>query len=292
MLPQVEAFFHVPSGTVTYVVADPEARTCAIIDSVLDFDSASARTSTRSADGLVNWVVQQGLETEWILETHVHADHLSAAPYLQSKLGGKTAVGTRIAEVQACFSSLFRAEPSFQTDGSQFDVLFDDGARFRIGAMQAQVMHTPGHTPSCISYLVGDCAFTGDTLFMPDFGTARTDFPGGDARTLFKSIQRLLALPDDTRLFVGHDYLNDQRHEHEWQTTVAAQRQTNIHVSDGTTEADFVRRREARDATLAVPQLLLPAVQINMRAGHLPPPEEDGVSYLKLPLNVFGRSEA
>lgn len=285
---QVEAFFHAPSGAVTYVVTDAGSRACAIIDSVMDFDSAAARTSSESADQLVDWILQRELETEWILETHVHADHLSAAPYLQSKLGGKTAVGTGIAEVQACFAPIFGAELDFKTDGSQFDVLFDDGARFSIGNIEAEVLHTPGHTPSCVSYLVGDCVFTGDTLFMPDFGTARTDFPGGDARTLFQSIQRLLALPDDTRLFVGHDYVSDSRSAHAWQTTVMNQREENIHIGGGTTEADFVLLREARDETLAVPGLLLPAVQINMRGGNLPPPENDGVSYLKLPLNVFG----
>lgn len=290
MNPRVQAFFHSPTGTVTYVVIDPDTRACAIIDSVIDFDGASASTSTESADRLIEWIREQRLMPQWILETHVHADHLSAAPYLKAELDGQTALGARIHEVQACFAPIFGAEPEFKTDGSQFDVLFEDGDNFRIGNLQGQAMHTPGHTPSCATYLIGDALFTGDTLFMPDFGTARTDFPGGDARTLYQSIQRLFQLPESTRVFVGHDYLTKERTQHAWETTVGIQRRENVHVGDGVGEQEFVARRESRDKTLPVPALLLASVQVNMRAGNLPPAEADGVSYLKLPLNVFGRT--
>jgi glyoxylase-like metal-dependent hydrolase (beta-lactamase superfamily II) len=285
--PHVTAFFHEPTFTVSYVVADPATRRCALIDSVLDFDPASGRTSTASADALIAHVRAHDLTVEWLLETHVHADHLSAAPYLKQLLGGRIGIGAAITTVQRVFGDLFNAEPGFARDGSQFDHLFADGERFTIGSLQAEALHTPGHTPACMAYVVGDAAFVGDTLFMPDFGTARCDFPGGDARTLYRSIQRLLGLPPETRLFLCHDYLAPGRTTYAWETTVGEQRARNVHVHDGVSEDAFVTMREARDATLAMPRLILPSVQVNMRAGQLPPPEPNGLRYLKLPLNAL-----
>lgn len=285
--PQVEAFFDPDTFTYSYLVSDPFSRSCAIIDSVLDFDPASGNTSTASADILIAAIKRQQLKVEWILETHLHADHLSAAPYLQSKLGGKTAVGAHITEVQQVFGKVFNAGTEFAKDGSQFDQLFKDGDTFKLGQQTIQVIHTPGHTPACITYLIGDAAFVGDTLFMPDFGTARCDFPGGDAATLFQSIQKIFALPSATRLFMCHDYLAPGRDEYLFETSVAEQQQKNIHVGIGKSEAEFIKLRTDRDATLAMPRLILPSVQVNMRAGQFPPPEDNGVSYLKLPLNQF-----
>ncbi len=285
--PQVEAFFDEPTYTVSYVVADPDSNACAIVDSVLDYDPASGRTSTASADRLVAWVRDRGLTVEWILETHVHADHLTAAPYLKEQLGGQIAIGDHITEVQQVFGKLFNAGEEFRRDGSQFDRLLGDGETFRIGRLEARAMHTPGHTPACMTYVIGDAAFVGDTLFMPDFGTARADFPGGDARQLYRSIKKVLALPPKTRLYMCHDYKAPGRDEYAWETTVAEERAKNVHVHDGVSEDDFVNMRTARDATLDMPRLILPAVQINMRAGHRPPPEDNGQAYIKIPLDAL-----
>lgn len=287
MNPHVTAFFHEDSNTVTYVVAEPAGTHCAIIDSVLDFDAKSGRTGTRSADAACDFVRQQGLTVDWILETHAHADHLSAAPYLKERLGGRIGIGMHITNVQSIFKKLFNAEAEFATDGSQFDHLFRDGEVFAIGALTARVLHTPGHTPACVTYVIGDAAFVGDTLFMPDYGTARTDFPGGDAATLYRSIQKILALPPTTRLFMCHDYKADGRDEYVWETTVAEERAHNIHIHEGVSEADFVKLRVARDKASDTPRLLFPSIQVNMRAGHLPPPEDNGRSYLKIPLNAI-----
>ncbi len=284
MNPDVTAFFDPATYTVSYIVADPTTHTAAIVDSVLDFDPNSGRTSKASADRLIEAVRARGLTVEWILETHVHADHLSAAPYLKEALGGRIGIGEHVRQVQKVFGKLFNAEPAFAADGRQFDHLFTDGERFRIGALEAEVLHTPGHTPADLTYVIGDAAFIGDTLFMPDYGTARTDFPGGDARRLFGSIRRILDLPPATRLFTGHDYAPGGR-GYAWESTVAEQRARNIHVHDGVGEDDFVALRTARDAKLDMPRLILPSVQVNMRAGHLPPPEDNGVRYLKLPLD-------
>lgn len=285
--PQVEAFFEPTTFTFSYLVRDPLSSNCAIIDSVLDFNPDSGTTSTASADLLITAVEKQNLHVEWILETHVHADHLSAAPYLQSKLGGKIAIGKEIKAVQQVFGKVFNEGVEFARDGSQFDQLFNEGDAFQIGKLEVQVIHTPGHTPACLTYVIGDAAFVGDTLFMPDYGTARCDFPGGDAAILYQSIQKIFALPEKTRLFMCHDYLPEGRDEYLYETTVAEQKEQNIHVGGGKTEAEFVALRSARDATLTMPHLILPSVQVNMRAGQLPPTEDNGVSYLKLPLNLF-----
>ncbi|MGB5078742.1 MAG: MBL fold metallo-hydrolase [Sphingorhabdus sp.] len=285
-IPVIRAFFDQPTFTVSYVVHDPETRKAAIIDSVLDFDPASGRTSFASADAIIAYVEEMELGVDWLLETHAHADHLSAAPYLQQKLGGKIAIGEHITTVQDVFGKLFNAEAEFQRDGSDFDRLFADGDRFQIGNLDVTVLHVPGHTPADIAYVIGDAVFTGDTMFMPDYGTARADFPGGDARQLFRSLRRLLSLPGTTRLFMCHDYLPEGRTEYAWETTVEAERKGNIHAHDGVTEDDFVVMRTARDATLDMPRLILPSVQVNMRAGHLPQPEQNGIRYLKIPLNV------
>lgn len=285
--PQVDAFFDLATFTYSYLVRDPHSNRCAIIDSVLDFDPASGKTSTASADAIISQVKTQSLQVEWILETHVHADHLSAAPYLQAKLGGKIGIGAKITTVQQVFGEVFNAGAAFATDGSQFDQLFSQGDTFKIGQLAVEVLHTPGHTPACLTYLIGDAGFVGDTLFMPDYGTARCDFPGGDAATLYQSIQTIFALPPATRLFMCHDYLAPGRDDYRYETTVAEQQQHNIHVGQGKNEADFVALRTQRDATLAMPRLILPSVQINMRAGHFPPAEANGVSYLKFPLNAF-----
>ncbi len=286
----VEALFDSATWTISYLVMDDETRHCALIDSVLDYDPKSGRTDTHSADRLAERVRELGASVQWILETHVHADHLSAAAYLKRALGGQLAIGSYITQVQKTFGALFNAGPGFARDGSQFDVLFGDDSTFAIGGLKARALHTPGHTQACITYLVeaGDetVAFVGDTLFMPDYGTARCDFPGADARTLFRSIQRILALPAQTRLFMCHDYLPGGR-ELRYMTTVAEQRASNIHIRDGISEDDFAAMRQARDATLEMPVLMLPSVQVNMRCGQFPEPEENGVSYLKIPINVL-----
>jgi glyoxylase-like metal-dependent hydrolase (beta-lactamase superfamily II) len=287
MNPTVKAFFDEATFTVSYVVRDPASRKCAIVDSVLDYDPKSGRTSTGSADAVIDYVRSEGLELEWILETHAHADHLTAAPYLKQHLGGQTAIGEHIRTVQGVFKQVFNIECSFPTNGSQFDHLFQDGEQFRIGGLEARVMHTPGHTPACLTYVVGDAAFVGDTLFMPDYGTARADFPGGDARTLYRSIRKVLALPAATRLFMCHDYKAPGRDTYSWETTVAEERARNVHVHDGVGEDEFVRMRTARDKTLDMPVLILPSIQVNIRAGALPPPEDNGVSYLKIPVNAL-----
>ena len=287
MRPNVDSFFDEATNTVSHIVSDPATGKAAIIDSVLDFDPASGRTRTDSADRLIAHVKAKGLSIEWVLETHIHADHLSAAPYLLEKLGGRLAVGAAIAQVQQTFGDLFNAEPGFARDGSQFQHLFQDGETFRLGSIEARAIHTPGHTPACMTYIIGDAAFVGDTLFMPDYGTARCDFPGGDARQLYRSIRKIFALPPATRLFLCHDYKAPGRDDYRWETSVAEERAHNIHVRDGVTEDDFTAMRTARDATLSMPRLILPSVQVNMRAGDLPPPEENGLRYLKLPLNAL-----
>ncbi len=286
-VPQVKAFFDEPTNTFSYVVQDPQSNACAIIDSVLDFDYASGRTDVRSANEIIAYVRDNSLSVEWILETHVHADHLSAAPCLHRALGGKTAIGAMITVVQDTFGKAFNAGSDFARDGSQFDHLFEDGDRFRIGNLDGYVLHTPGHTPACLTYVIGDAAFVGDTLFMPDYGTARCDFPGGDARTLFRSIRKVLSLPGETRMFLCHDYKAPDRELYCHETTVAQQRQNNVHIHDGVTEEEFVRMRTERDATLGMPALILPSVQINMRAGDMPPAEDNDQVYLKIPLNLF-----
>jgi glyoxylase-like metal-dependent hydrolase (beta-lactamase superfamily II) len=286
MKPGVTAFFDEATYTVSYVVADPDQGTAAIIDSVLGYDSKSGWTNTERADELIAFVQAQGLTVDWILETHVHADHLTASPYLKEALGGRTGIGDQIGRVQAAFTTIFNAGDDLPTDGSQFDHLFSNDEIFTVGGVRARVIHTPGHTPACITYVIGDAAFVGDTMFMPDYGTARADFPGGDARTLYQSIHRTLSLPADTRLFMCHDYAPNGR-EYLWETTVAEQKAANIHLKDGVSEDDYVAMRKARDEKLAVPALLLPAVQINMRGGFPPLPEDNGVSYLKIPLNTF-----
>ncbi|GGC90243.1 MBL fold metallo-hydrolase [Vreelandella lutescens] len=285
--PVVTHFFDEPTNTFSYVVQDPVSDACAIIDSVLDFDYAAGRTDVRSAEQIIAFVRGKGLKVEWILETHVHADHLSAAPYLHTKLGGKTGIGAHIVDVQEIFGKAFNAGTEFARDGSQFDALFNEGDTFTIGALEGRVLHTPGHTPACLTYVVGDAAFVGDTLFMPDYGTARCDFPGGDARTLYHSIQKVLALPEQTRLFLCHDYKAPGRESYQHETNVAEQRQANVHVHDGISEEAFVKMRTERDATLGMPRLIIPSVQINMRAGELPPAEDNGQVYLKVPLNRF-----
>lgn len=285
MNPEVKTFFDEVTFTATHVVWDPQTKATAIVDSVKDYDPKSGRTKTESADKIISFVNNQGLKVEWILETHVHADHLTAAPYLKGKLGGKTGIGARINTVQGVFKKIFNAEESFATDGRQFDKLFEDGETFSIGKLEARVMHTPGHTPACSTYVIGDAAFVGDTLFMPDYGTARCDFPGGDARQLYNSIQKILALPPETRLFLCHDYKAPGRDDYVWETTVAEERAKNVHVHEGVTENDFVKMRTERDKTLEMPVLILPSVQVNMRAGDLPPAEDNGVRYLKIPLD-------
>ena len=283
--PTIQSFFDPDTFTVTHVVSDPVRRRAAIIDSVLDYDPKSGRTSHASADKVVAYVKQAGLTVDWLLETHAHADHLSAAPYLQAQLGGSIGIGRHICEVQGVFKKVFNAK-DMNTQGAEFDHLFEDGEQFKIGDLEVRVMHTPGHTPACLTYVVGQDAFVGDTLFMPDYGTARCDFPGGDAATLFQSIQKVLALPPQTRLHLCHDYPPASR-EPAWETTVAQERAHNIHVHEGVTQAEFVALRTARDKTLAMPVLILPAVQVNVRAGHLPPPEDNGVTYLKIPINAL-----
>lgn len=283
----VTHFFDEPTNTLSYVVQDPAGKACAIVDSVLNLDYPSGTISYEGADAIIDFVRENGLNVEWILETHVHADHLSAAPYLKERVGGQIAIGAAITTVQTVFGKVFNVGEGFRRDGSQFDVLLEEGSAITIGTLQGYAMHTPGHTPACMTYVLGDAAFVGDTLFMPDFGTARCDFPGGDASTLFQSIQRILELPARTRIFVCHDYMPDGR-DLAFETSVADERAENIHVRDGIDEAAFVEMREARDKTLGMPNLILPSLQVNMRAGHVPPPESGDRLFLKLPLNAFG----
>jgi glyoxylase-like metal-dependent hydrolase (beta-lactamase superfamily II) len=283
----VKTFFDEPTFTASHVAYDPATRRAAIVDSVLDFDPDSGRTSTRSAEAVVAFVESEKLAVDYLLETHAHADHLSAAPFVQQKLGGVIGIGREIVTVQIVFGKLFNFESEFARDGSQFDRLFADGDRFSLGEIQALALHVPGHTPADVAYVIGDAAFIGDTLFMPDYGTARADFPGGDARQLYRSLRRLLSLPDETRLFLCHDYQAPNRSAYAWESTIADQRQANVHVHDGVSEEAFVTMRVARDKTLELPHLILPSVQVNVRGGRLPSPESNGVSYLKLPLNVL-----
>ena len=282
----VKSFFDEATFTVSYVTHDPATRRAAIIDSVLDYDPASGRTSFQSADAILAYIQQENLTVDWLLETHAHADHLSAAPYLQGKLGGKLAIGADILHVQQIFGKLFNAGTEFARDGSDFDHLFQDGDPFHIGTLPAMALHVPGHTPADLAYVIGDAVFCGDTLFMPDYGTARADFPGGDARQLYRSIRRLLSLPGTARVFLCHDYKAPGRDSYAWETTIGAERTGNVHVHDGVTEDEFVAMREARDATLGMPRLILPSVQVNMRGGHLPAPEDNGIRYLKIPLDA------
>jgi len=283
--PAVKAFLHEQSSTWTYVVHD--GRSAAIVDPALDYDYRSGHTSTASAEAVAAFVREAGLAIEWILETHAHADHLSAAPFLQRELGGRIAIGEGIRKVQSTFKDLLNLEPAFVTDGTQFDHLFVDGDEFKVGSIAGSIIGSPGHTPACITYVVGDAAFVGDTLFMPDFGTARTDFPGGDAGMLFDSIQKILALPDSTRLFMCHDYKAPGRDEFAWETSVAEQRASNVHVGGNVSRDEFVAMRERRDAELGMPRLILPSIQVNVRAGRLPEPEANGVSYPKIPLDAL-----
>nr|WP_321274730.1 MBL fold metallo-hydrolase [uncultured Vibrio sp.] len=285
MTPNVYEFFDPKTSTYSYVVTDSSSQQCAVIDSVLDYDPSSGRTSYESADKLIEFVRESRLEVEWILETHVHADHLSAAPYIKQKLGGKVSIGDKITLVQNTFGKLFNAGSDFAMDGSQFDHLFTDQETFTLGNLEAKAIHTPGHTPACMAYIIGNCVFVGDTLFMPDYGTARCDFPGGDAATLYQSIQKLFTLPDETRVFMCHDYKAPNREEYLCETTIGEERLHNIHVNQEIAEHQFVEMREKRDATLNMPTLILPSVQVNMRAGELPPAEDNGVRYLKIPLN-------
>ena len=285
MKPDVRCFFDDRTNTATYVVSDPETKRAAIVDPVLDFDPVSGRTWTESADRVIAHVEEAGLAVDWILETHVHADHVTAAPALKARYGARTGIGAAIVTVQKTFGELFNVLGEMPADGSQFDALFADGATFNIGGIEGRVVSTPGHTPACSTYVIGDACFVGDTLFMPDSGTARCDFPGGDAKQLFASIQKILSLPGETRMFVCHDYGAGGTREFRWETTVAEQKEANIHVGGGALEHDYVQMRRTRDATLSLPRLILPSVQINMRAGAFPPSESNGVSYIKIPLN-------
>ncbi len=285
MTPKVKAFFDTDTFTVSYLVQEPEGTACAIIDSVLDFDHASGRTNTGSADKIIEYVRDNSLKVEWILESHVHADHLSAAPYLQQELSGKIGIGDQIVTIQETFGKIFNEGTEFQRDGSQFDALFREGDSFHVGQMRGDVLHTPGHTPACLTYVIGDAAFVGDTLFMPDFGTARCDFPGGSSEMLYASIQKILSLPDETRIFVGHDYKAPGRDEYAWETTVGEQKALNVHIGQGRSVEEFVEMRDARDATLGMPRLILPSLQVNMRAGQMPPADEQGDVFLKIPVN-------
>jgi len=286
MSPNVTAFYEERTGTMSYLVADPERNRAAIIDPVLVYEANAGRTRTEFADGILAAVSAQGVTVDWILDTHPHADHLSAAAYLKGRLGAPVAIGSGIAVVQKRWSEVYNLGADFRTDGSQFDRLLEEGDRLPLGAMEIEVWHTPGHTPACLSYRVGDCIFVGDTLFMPDYGTARCDFPGGDARTLYRSIRRLLSLPGDSRIFVGHDYRPGERAAM-WEATVADHRGRNPHVKDGTSEEDFVAMRTERDRDLDLPELILPSLQVNIRAGRLPDAEDNGTAYLKIPLNRF-----
>ena len=284
--PEITAFFDAPTNTISYVVKDPAFNACAVVDSVMDIDYAAGRITYDSADAIITHIRDHGLKLEWLIETHVHADHLSAAPYIQGKLGGKIGIGEQITVVQEVFGKVFNEGTEFRRDGSQFDRLFKDGNSYSIGSLKAFALHTPGHTPACMTHVIGNAAFVGDTLFMPDGGSARADFPGGDARTLFRSMRRILELPPETRLFMCHDYGPNGR-EIRWESTVAEERAHNIHVRDGMTEDEFVAMREARDKTLGMPRLILPSLQVNMRAGALPPAEPNGRVFLKLPVNAL-----
>ena len=284
--PAITAFFDEGTFTVTYIVADPDTQQCAVIDTVLDYDANMGRTRTDSADKVIASIKEQGLTVTWLIETHVHADHLSAAPYIQQQLGGKIAIGNQITQVQDIFGNLFHAEDGFSRNGSQFDHLLTPNEELKIGNLSMTAMHTPGHTPACMSFVVGDACFVGDTLFMPDYGTARCDFPGGDATTLYESMEQILSLPDETRLFMCHDYAPGGR-EYLWESTVAESKATNIHLA-GKTKAEFINMRTTRDAQLSAPRLLLPSVQVNMRAGHMPPVEDNGIAYIKIPVNQLG----
>ncbi|OWP48360.1 MBL fold metallo-hydrolase [Pseudomonas nitroreducens] len=281
----IQPFFDPATSTYSYVVADPNTRRCAIIDPVLDYDAAAGRLGYANAESIATYVREQGLRVEWLLETHLHADHLSASAWLKGELGGRLAIGAAIAPVQQTFAGLLNLGAEFPCDGSQFDHLFNDGERFFIGDLEAEALHTPGHTPACMTYRIGDAAFVGDTLFMPDYGTARCDFPGGDARQLYRSIQRLFALPDETRLYMCHDYLTASRDQHEHETSVAQQRRENVHVHDGVDEETFVAMRQQRDAGLHAPALIWPSIQVNMRGGELPETQANGVRYLRIPLD-------
>ncbi len=285
MKPEVTAFFDDATNTVSYILKDPNSNKCAILDTVLDFDYASGRTDTKSADKIIAFIQKNNLEPVWILESHVHADHLSAAPYIQEKIGGKIGIGAEISTVQDTFGKVFNEGTEFQRDGSQFDQLFGDRDSFEVGDMSVKVLHTPGHTPACMTYVAGNCAFVGDTMFMPDFGTARCDFPGGSAETLYNSIQKILSLPDDTRIFVGHDYKAPGRDEYAWETSVAKQKAFNVHVGDGKEAVEFIKMRTERDRQLGMPKLIVPSIQVNMRAGNLPEPEDNGQVYIKVPIN-------
>ena len=285
MGPDITSFFDEATNTISYIVCDPNGSACAIIDSVLDFDFASGRTDTKSADKLIYFVKENKLDVQWLLESHVHADHLSAAPYIQMEVGGKIGIGSHITDVQETFGKIFNEGTEFQRDGSQFDKLFVEGDTFHIGQLRGDVLHTPGHTPACMTYVIGDAAFVGDTLFMPDFGTARCDFPGGSSENLFASIQKILTLPDATRIFVGHDYKAPGREHYAWETTVGEQKKKNIHIKSGKSKEDFVKLRDERDAKLAMPKLIVPSLQINMRAGNMPEPDEQGDVFLKVPIN-------
>ena len=285
MTADVKGFFDDATNTISYVVKDPASKACAIIDSVLDFDYASGRTDTRSADAVAAYVREEGLEVAWILESHVHADHLSAAPYLQEKIGGKIGIGEQITVVQDTFGKVFNEGTEFMRDGSQFDQLFKEGDTFEIGDLKGHVLHTPGHTPACLTYVIADAAFVGDTLFMPDFGTARCDFPGGSSAVLYDSVQKILSLPEQTRIFVGHDYKAPGREDYAWESTVGEQKARNIHVGAGRDKAEFVKMRDERDATLAMPKLIIPSLQVNMRAGQMPAADAEGDVFLKVPVN-------
>ncbi len=284
--PEVTAFFDPATNTISYVVKDPASNACAIVDSVMDIDYAAGRISYQHADEIIDFVEKNGLKVDWLIETHVHADHLSAAPYIQSKLGGKIGIGTNITVVQDTFGKVFNEGTEFQRDGSQFDRLFEDGDTYKVGEMECVAMHTPGHTPACMTHVMGNSAYVGDTLFMPDGGSARADFPGGDAGVLYDSIQKVLALPDEMRLFMCHDYGPNGR-DIQWETTVADEKAHNIHVGNGRSKEEFVQMRTERDATLDMPKLIIPSLQVNMRAGELPPVESDGKRYLKVPLNAL-----
>ncbi len=285
--PEVTGFFDSQTNTISYVVADPETKQCAVIDSLLDFDQASGRTRTMSAEKLVEFIRKKELLCEWIIDTHVHADHLTAAPYIREQLGGRTAIGDKIPVVQRVFGEVFNEGQSFHTDGSQFDHLFKPGETYRVGSIEARALPTPGHTPACMTHLIGDAMFVGDTLFMPDYGTARCDFPGGDAGVLYDSIQMLFDFPDETRMFLCHDYKAPGRDRYVWETTIGDQKRSNVHVKDGTSRDAFIKMRNARDATLAMPKLILPSVQVNMRAGDMPPPEDNGIRYIKIPIDAL-----
>jgi len=285
-IPDVSAFFDEVTNTVTYLVSDPETKKGAIIDSVLDYEACSGRTKTTSADALINIIEEKNLLIDWILETHAHADHFSAAPYLQKQVGGTIAIGEHISNIQRVFGGLFNEGDSFRSDGSQFGHLFSDNEPFKIGNLEAQIMYVPGHTSACVAYIIGDAIFVGDTLFMPDFGSARCDFPGGDAGKLYESVQKIYELPDTTRMFLCHDYKTKDRDYFAWETTVGEQKRSNVHLNTSVSRTEFINMRTKRDKELAMPKLILPSIQVNMRAGNIPEPEDNGVSYLKIPLNA------